>query len=470
MERREFLKGTAWMGAAALAGGCAGLMKLGNDGSMSNFRVAPIKRVRVGIIGLGDRGSAAVQRLARIPGLELKALCDLRPEMIAKSQKWLADNKFPKAPLEFGGKDDSWKGLSDADIDLVYITAPANLHCEMEVYSMFAGKHVLTEVPGAQTEDQAWEIIEACEKSRRHCMMLENCCYGEEELLAWNLVHQGLLGTVTHAEGGYIHNLTWRRMEDSFRNRNSHKTQGTGAGNPYPTHALGPICLYMDMNRGDRMDYLVSLSSKHATMTEYAREKFAPDAWQNQLKMTAGDMNTSIIKTALGRTIMMQYDTTTPRPYSRINFIQGSKGAFGSYPLRMAYAKTPGADACHQWFGEKQLAETREKYKHPLWKQVGEIAKKVGGHGGMDFIMDLRWAFCLQNGLPLDMDVYDLASWSSVVWASAASDRAGGKPVSLTDFTRGAWRMAKPQPIGNVDLKSMGFKDVEVKSSAQLNV
>ena len=167
---------------------------------------------------------------------------------------------------------------------------------------------------------------------------------------------------------------------------------------------------------------------------------------------------------------LMQYDTTTPRPYSRINFIQGSKGAFGSYPLRMAYTKTSGADACHKWFDEKHLAEVRETHRHPLWKQVGEIAKKVGGHGGMDFVMDLRWAFCLQNGLPLDMDVYDLASWSAIVWAAKEADLGGGTPVSLTDFTRGAWRTAKPQPIGNVDLQKMGFRDVEVKSSAQLNV
>ena len=474
--RREFVKGAAWMVAvAAAAAECRGNMSVGAAQPMSNFAVAPLKKIRVGIVGIGERGTAAVRRVALIPGCEFTALCDLRPETVDQALKWLKEKGKPTPAHCFSGTADKWKGLSDCDdVDLVYIATPAPLHAEMEIYSLLAGKHVLTEVPGAQMLDEAWKIVEACEKARRHCMMLENCCYGEMEMFAWNLCHKGLLGTLTHAEGGYIHNLTDRQTADHFRNR-SRKEQALRApgsevrhwGNPYPTHALGPICLYMDMNRGDRMEKIVSFSSSAVAKKEFVAAKYGPDAWQNKLKWEEGDINTSIIRTAKGRTIMMQYDTVTPRPYSRINLIQGSKGCFYDYPPRLALAKTPGAHA--GWLSDADFAKAREEHKHPLWKSVGEIAKKVGGHGGMDFIMDLRWAYCLQNGLPLDMDVYDLASWSAIVPCSAESDKRGGVPVEIPDFTRGAWRTAKPQVIGDVDLKKMGFDPSSAKKdTAQL--
>jgi len=473
--RRDFIKGTAWMAALAAAGShFGGCLSVGGGGtSMANFRVAPMKRIRVGFIGVGERGTAAVHRVSALPGIEVAALCDLRPQQTEAAKKWLVENRRRGAMKEYKGTAEIWKGVCDDDtVDLVYICTPALLHAEMEIYALNAGKHVLTEVPGAETNEEAWAIVEACEKARRHCMMLENCCYGETEMLAWNLCHKGLLGTLTHAEGGYIHNLVWRHLEDNFRNRRYAEKPGTVVhrfGNTYPTHALGPICLYMDMNRGDRMERVVSLSSLSAAHTEYAAAKYAADKWQNKIQWLTGDMNTSIIKTAKGRTIMMQVDQSTPRPYSRINLIQGTKGCFYDYPPRLALVKTPGLHA--EWMKDADYEKARLEHRHPLWKSVGEIAKKVGGHGGMDFIMDLRWAFCLQNGLPLDMDVYDLASWSSIVPCSAESDRKGGAVVELPDFTRGAWKTAKPVEIGDVDLAKMGFdaKDAK-KDAAQLSV
>ena len=470
-DRREFIKGTAWMAAlAAASGSFSGCMTLGGGASpMSNFAVAPLKKIRVGVIGIGQRGTAAVQMISLIPGCEVVALCDLRPEAVEYAKNWLREKGKPEPKYCYSGKDESWKALSDNDnVDLVYIVTPAQLHASMEVYSLRAGKHVLTEVPGAQTIDQCWEIVETCEKARRHCMMLENCCYGEMEMLAWNLCHAGLLGTLTHAEGGYIHNLVKRHLENDFRNR-AHFNGGVvhRYGNTYPTHGLGPICMYMDMNRGDRMERIVSLSSLSAAHGEFAAAKYKPEDWQNRLQWLTGDMNTSIIKTAKGRTIMMQMDTSTPRPYSRINLIQGTKGCFSDYPPRLALAKSPGEHA--GWLSDEEFAKVSEKHGHPLWKSVGEIAKKVGGHGGIDFIMTLRWAYCLQNGLPLDMDVYDLASWSAIVPCSAESDKSGGEPVEIPDFTRGAWATAKPQHIGDVDLHKMGF-DLSAAAKSKLNL
>ena len=467
IERREFMKGTAWIGAVALAAhsafGAAAerAESVPAHATMAGFAAPPMDRIRLAFIGIGDRGSAAVRRVSKIPGCEVAALCDLRKEAVDKNFKWLEKNVhggvLPRKT--YFGSSECWKGAcDDPEVDVVYVAVPAYLHARIALYAMNAGKHVLVEVPAANTIDDCWSIVETSERTRRHCMMLENCCYGESELLAWNLCHQGVLGSLSHAEGAYIHNLTERHLANSFRNRNPPKRSSLH-GNSYPTHPLGPICLYLDINRGDRMNTVVSVSSGSFTWKDYIAETFKPDDWQSKLEIDRGDINTSIIKTARGRTIMLQLDFTTPRPYSRINLVQGSRGCFWGYgwPARLAVAKKPGGEIGKEWMPQKEFDEYAAKYRHPLWKSVGEIAKKVGGHGGMDFIMDLRWAYCLQNGLPLDMDVYDLASWSSIVECSRKSDLAGGAPVELPDFTRGAWKTAEPRTIGDVDLAKMGF-------------
>ena len=484
MTRGEFIRASG-VGAllASLPAGCRSLGGPGTERPMANFAVAPMDVIRVGYIGLGERGSWAVHRIATIPGVEAEALCDVRPEAVDEIRKWLADRKAPGALREYKGTSESWKGVcDDPAVDVVYICTPARLHVEMTVYALAAGKHVLVEVPGAQTLEDCWRVVEATEKARRHCMMLENCVYGETEMLAWNLCHLGLLGTLTHAEGAYIHDLCWRHLENSFRNAGRYRPGDVvhRYGNGYPTHSLGPICTYLDMNRGDRMERIVSLSSLGAAHNEFAAATYKPTDWQNGIDWRTGDMNTSIIRTAKGRTIMLQYDLSTPRPYSRINLIQGTKGCYRSFPEnapQATLAKKPGGDAmgwnqqeydCYE--GEK-FKELREKYKHPLWKSAEAAANAVGGHGGCDYMMDLRWIWCLRNGLPLDMDVYDLASWSSIVPCSADSDRAGGEPVELPDFTRGAWKEAKPQEIGAVDLMKMGIDPAKLKKDEkQMNV
>ena len=481
--RREFLGGLSWIAAGAMATGCVSRSISSGSGSMANFAVAPMKTIHIGFIGIGERGMAAVHRVMLFPNVEATALCDLRAETVDEAAKWLRENKKPGAMREYKGTADAWKrACDDPSVDVVYIVTPAALHVEMATYAMEAGKHVMVEVPGAQTIEDCWRMVETCEKTRRHCLMLENCCYGEDELLAWEIVHRGLLGTLTHAEGAYIHDLCWRHLENSFRNEGKYRPGDVvhRFGNGYPTHPLGPICLYMDMNRGDRMERIVSLSSREAAHSEFAAATYGADAWQNNIQWRTGDMNTSIIRTAKGRTIMLQHDLSTPRPYSRINLIQGSKGFFRSFPEnapQATFAKKPGGDAMgwkdkeYELYEGEKFKELRKKYRHPLWKRVGQAAKTVGGHGGMDFVMDLRWIYCLQNGLPLDMDVYDLASWSAIVPCSAESDRNGGMPEEIPDFTRGAWKLAKPAEIGDVDLIKMGFDpSLLKKDDKQLSV
>ncbi|MBQ3809066.1 MAG: Gfo/Idh/MocA family oxidoreductase [Kiritimatiellae bacterium] len=468
--RREFLKGTMWMGAVAALSGCATAAKSCSTGSMSGFAVAPIKKVRVGVVGLGMRGPGAVHRLAAIPGVEVAALCDLFQDRVDVQQKWLADSGKPKARSYSG--EDGYKALCESDLDLVYIATPWALHTPIALYAMEHGKHAAIEVPAAMYLDECWALVETAERTGRHCMQLENCCYGEVEMLTLNLVRQGKLGELVHGEGAYIHDLRELNYLDpkkgGYQNYWRLNWNVKHYGNPYPTHGLLPIMQAMDVNRGDRFDYLTCVSSAQIGMDAFAKLKFGEDSWQAKLHPKCGDMSTAVIRTVKGRTIMVQHDVTSARPYSRINLLSGTMGCLNDYPFRIALAEKPG-DGAHGWMDAEQTAKLREEYMHPLWKVAGALAQKMGGHGGMDFLMDLRLCYCLQNGLPLDMDVYDLASSCAVCELSERSALNRGNSVDVPDFTRGGWKTAKPLGIESVDLGKLGIINVK-KDDSQLNV
>ena len=474
--RRDFLKGTAWMGAAAFAG-CASF-KLTNGGAMQGFTCAPLKKIRVGVAGIGRRGGWATERLSQIPGVTVSALCDLAQFRLNEGQEAIQKSRKGQAKAaEFLGPD-AWKAMCESDlVDMVYITLPWELHVPVACYAMRHGKHCAIEVPCCMSEDECWELVETAEETRRHCVPLENCCYGEEELFALNLCRSGVLGTLVHAEGAYIHDLCAENFAEIEGSKFFTEYRGTWNrwrlkwntklnGNPYPTHGFGPVCQYMNINRGDKLDYLVSLSSDEFRLTEFAKATFGPDSPEAKTKYALGDVNTSVIKTALGRSIMVQHDVSLPRPYNRINLIAGTKGILRDYPLRVALY--PHA---HDWMKEEELAALKEKYTHPLYKTAGEIAKKVGGHGGMDFMMDLRWAYCLQNGLPMDADVYDAATWSVLTGLAAKSIAKRSSAVDIPDFTRGNWKLAKPLGIVDVDLSKLDLSqthEVEGQFKAKL--
>ena len=486
--RREFLKGMAWMGAAAMAAGCAsGKMRLGSGGTMQGFAAPPLRKVRVGVVGLGMRGRGAVHRLANIPGVQVCALCDIYEDRVAAQRKWLKDNGKPSTK-EFYGSQEEWRKMVAWDgIDVVYNATCWDMHVPIALQAMKEGKHVFIEVPAAMTLDDCWALVETSEATKKHCMQLENCCYGEAEMFALNLCRQGILGELVHGEGAYIHDLRTlcyqTQAEGSYYNSWRLKWNVAHKGNQYPTHGLGPVCQYMNINRGDRFEYLVSLESAQANCEAFGQAFYKEGDWRKSQKVAMGDMNTTLVRTALGRSIMIQHDVSSPRPYSRINKITGTKGTFtggaflkpedmarSEWPARMGWEDKPGAGV-HQYFDPKKSAEMRAKYAHPLWAAAGEIAKKVGGHGGMDFLMDLRWAFCLQNGLPLDMDVYDLAAWCSICELSERSVRSRSNSVDVPDFTREGWRTAKPLGIVTVDLAKMGLDAGAVKKDkAALNV
>lgn len=477
-DRRTFLRNGFCMGAMVTAAGCQlDRLGFGVGGVMQNYALRPMKRVRVGFVGIGGRGTGAVHRVSMIPGVDIVALCDKRVERVEKNLKWLEENGYGNVGRirSYVGAD-AYKDLCDfGDCDVIYCATPWALHQPVALRALNGGKVALVEVTSALTIEECWELVEASEKFHIPCMQLENCVYGEIELLELNLARLGMFGEINHAEGAYIHDLreivptggahnsewVWRYDENRL-----HK------GNRYPTHGLVPICQTMGINRGDRFDYLVSLESgpKNVNYEVFKRE-YLPDSDPRKKDPPAemGDMNTTLIKTVNGKSIMVQHDVSSPRPYSRINLISGTRGIVRDYPFQCAFEEKCFDRKAHEWFSEKDANAIREKYMHPMWRDVSEMARKVGGHGGMDFIMDLRWAWCLQNGLPLDMDVYDLAATSCLCELTETSVRKGSKPVNVSDFTRGNWRNVKPWGVVNVDLGKMGLDKVR-KDDAALSV
>lgn len=413
--------------------------------NMCGYAAPKLDKVRIGFIGLGNRGPGAVNRTSKIEGVEIKALCDLRPEKANGAKKKLLEATNAFNPDVYTGGENEWKKVCERkDVDLIYIATPWHLHTPMAVYAMKQGKHVATEVPAAVTVEECWQLVETSEKTKKHCIILENCCYDFFELLTLNMARQGLFGEIVHGEGAYIHDLLegnfsketyydmWR-LKENFRN-----------GNLYPTHGLGPVAQVMNINRGDKMDYLVSMSGNDFMMGQTAKQLAATDDFYNPFaaKTYRGNMNTTTIRTDKGRTIMLQHDVTSPNVYSRIHKISGTKGSCLKYPL-------PGKIALghKDWVSAEEYKKLEEKYTPPIVRKVGDMAKQVGGHGGMDFLMDWRMIDCLRNGIAVDMDVYDAAAWSVIGPLSEKSVAKRSGSVDIPDFTKGFWKTNQPVDV-----------------------
>jgi hypothetical protein len=428
--------------------------------NMCGYAAPKIAVVRVGVIGLGQRGSGAVERLSYIDGLEIVALCDKYPDRVEKAQGTLA--KLGRAKARSYSGDEGWKALCDSkDIDLVYTPTPWSMHTPIAVYAMEHGKHVCTEVPAAQSIEQCWQLVDTSEKTKKHCMMLENCCYDFFELLTLNMARNGLFGELLHAEGAYIHNLS----SDYLFNKNSYadmwrlKENANRNGNLYPTHGLGPIAQCLNINRGDRFDHLVSMSTNDFTLGQMAQDMAAKDDFFKPYvgKNYRGNMNTTLVRTVKGKSLMVQHDVSSPRPYSRIHLISGTKGMASKWPEpeRIAFG--------HEVLKPEEMKDLYDKYSPQIVKHIGSIAKEVGGHGGMDFIMDWRTIDCLRNGLPLDQDVYDAATWSAVGILSEQSVANRSRTLDVPDFTRGNWNTNKPHDLtlnggGTTGVRKVGDK------------
>ena len=460
--RRDFLKGTAWMGLAAMAAGCMskGMKLTGGCGApMQGYADKPMETIRVGFVGLGSRGPSSARRVTLLPGVKIVALCDIDPARTAAANDWRVKNGYPKA-REYTGTEGYKRMCAADDIDVIYSVTSWEAHTPINCCAMANGKHVFTEMPGALTVEDCWKQVEYSEKYRRHCMMLENCCYGEYEMLAFNLIKKGMLGEIVQAEVGYTHDqraLQYNPRDGVFWRIKRHQTHH---GNYYPTHGLVPAGKCLDINRGDRFDYLVSMETKSASFEAYGAANFPKGDWRHDAKMVKGDINTCLLRTVNGKVLQLVHNVCTPTPYDRGNKYLGTKGTIRGIKdesYQICFETETGDKGAEKYFDAKRAQEVREAYKHPFWKTAGDIAKKVGGHGGMDFIMDLRWVYCLQNGLPMDTDVYDLATYSSIVELSERSVNAGSRPIEFPDYTRGGWKTAKPFTVDEFDISKFDF-------------
>ena len=393
-----------------------------------------IDTVRVGIIGLGMRGELAVERFTHIPGARITAVCDVYEDRVDKAQKILANAGMPSA-AGYSGDREVWKKVCERDdVDLVYVITDWESHAKMGVYAMEHGKHVAIEVPGAITIDEIWQLINTSERTRKHCMQLENCIYDFFELTALNMAQQGLFGEVLHMEGAYIHNLeeVWPKHAGNWQllHNKDHK------GVLYPTHGFGPICQVLDIHRGDRLKTLVAVDTK-AVNGPKMMEMMTGEKCESFMN---GDQTMAMLTTENGKTVLLEYNVMTPRPYDRMYQVVGTEGYANKYPVEQYMFQNIDP---HDPVSAEMKAELDNKYKHRILVELEEDARRVGGHGGMDYILDYRLIYCLRHGLPLDMDVYDLAEWCSVIELSRISIENGNRPVAVPDFTRGAWNKVK---------------------------
>ena len=439
--RRDLLRASAVAGVSGLG---TRRTAAAQDGPAAPLAVEPIPNVRIGFVGVGGMGSVHVRNLLAVgkasPGVEIRAVCDIRPEHAERARGWIREAGGPDPTLYTRGERDFERMCAEEDLDLVFTATPWRFHVPVCLAAMENGKHAATEVPAATTLEECWALVETAERTGRHCVMMENCNYGRFEMLVFHLVRQGVFGEILHAEGGYLHDLRgvkfsdrgeglWRRAHSRARNANL-----------YPTHGLGPVANCMDIGRGDRFDYLVSMSGPSRGLQDYAREHFPESAPERAERFVLGDVNLSLIRTALGRTITVVHDTNLPRPYSRIHLVQGTRGLFHGYPNRI-YVE--GRSESHRW----DDAETwLDEYEHPLWKNVAAPGEELG-HGRMDYLEDYRLIRCLQEGLPTEMNVYDAAALSAVTELSEQSVADRSRPRDFPDFTRGGWQSFPPLPI-----------------------
>jgi len=443
INRREFIK----LGAIAGVGTALTSLKAqekANTGRQteprnSQFKVPPMDPVRIGFVGVGGMGSAHIRNLLKVKGAEIKAVCDIVPEKVARVQQWVVEAGFPKPSGYSRDEHDFIRMCEKEDLDLVYTATPWKWHVPICVAAMKNGKHAATEVPAAVTVDECWELVETAEKTGKHCVMMENCNYGRTEMIILHMARKGLLGELQHAECGYLHDLRalkfgfkgeglWRAYHSIYRD-----------GNLYPTHGLGPVMQWMNINRGDQFDYMVSMSCTSRGLNVYAEAHFGKTDPRALQDYKCGDVNVSLIRTKLGRTITLVHDCNTPRPYSRIDLLQGTKGIVRGYPEQKIHIE--GLSPAHQW---EPLSNFKKAFDHPLW--VANESKMIGaaGHGGMDYLEDHRLVHCLMNGLPLDTDVYDAAAVSVVSQLSERSVANRSRSMEIPDFTRGLWKTNAP--------------------------
>jgi predicted dehydrogenase len=374
--------------------------------------------------------------------VEFPAICDLVADRANATAQRL-EQKTGLRPEVYAGSEMVWeKLLSRADLDGVIIATPWDWHARMAVVAMRAGKYPGVEVPAAVTRDECWDLVHTSEKTGVPCMMLENVCYFQRVLTLLRMVREGVFGELLHGEAGYQHDCRFLMFDGqgklTWRGRHS----ATMNGNLYPTHALGPVAQWMNINRGDRFTSLVSVSTPARGLKRYAAAKLGPDHELARRDYAQGDLNTSLLKTANGLTVTLYYNILSPRPYDLILRLQGVNGIYlGTTNCISLEQSGPSTD---QW---EPFEPYQQKYPHPLWQALAGEAAKSGGHEGAEYLMFHDFLKSVRSKTPAPQNVYDAATWSAVVGLSNESVARGGKPVEFPDFTRSKWKRNPPLPI-----------------------
>jgi hypothetical protein len=444
IDRRDFLKTAAAGVGAGL--GAAGLASCARPSGLApvGFAAEPIDVVRVGFVGLGHQGSSHVRNFLGIPGVEIVALCDLVPEKVERMQQMCVDDGRPQ-PKGYSGDHEQFRRMcAEEDLNLVFNVTPWRWHAPVCIEAMENGKHAATEIPMCISIDECWQLVETAERTGRHCVAMENCCYDRAELMILNMVRQKLLGELLHAECGYLHDLRELKLSDYYEEewRIEHAIRRNA--DLYPTHGLGPVSQWMDINRGNQFEYLVSIASNSRGLNLYGASKYGEESPEAQQRYALGDVVNTLVHTHRGETILITHDTDSPRPYTRKILLQGTRGIVRKYPEELIHieGRSPG----HSW---EELDSYGDEFEHPLWSGMRELSRGAG-HGGMDYIEDYRLVQCLREGKATDYDVYDGASWSAVIELSELSIARGSRPMDFPDFTRGAWRGREPLGIVRV--------------------
>ena len=438
LDRRDFVKA----GTGTALG-----MSLAPGALLGRNRVAPADKLRLGFIGMGGRGSWLLGLASRRDDTEIKAVCDIVPEKAQQAADAVTE-AGGKEPRQFtAGEEDYLNLLEMDDIDAVIIATPWLWHSPMAIAAMEHGKAVGVEVPAATTVQECWDLVETQERTGMPFMMMENVCYRRDVMAVLQIVREGLLGEMMHLHCGYQHDLravkfnpgaefgpgsngeaVWRTQHSINRN-----------GELYPTHGIGPVANWLDINRGNLFVSLTSHATKTRGLHEYIVAQGGEDHPNADVRFKLGDIVTTMIHTRNGETIMVSHDTNLPRPYSLAFRVQGTRGLWMN-DNRSIYIEGVSPEA-HRW---EPFAAYQETYDHSLWKRYSEDAEG-GGHGGMDFFVMNAFVEAVKRGRPTPLDVYDAAAWSVIGPLSEQSIAMGNHPVSFPDFTRGQW--AKRQPI-----------------------
>ena len=440
MDRRQFLKNSLKVGIGITTGiSLVNSSKADQLHVLTNTKKKPLDIVRIGLIGVGGMGTNHLKIFYSLDRCEVVAVSDIiesrvrRAQLLAKKAKIKEPDGYFSSPYDF-------KLICERnDIDLIFVATPWKWHVPMALYGMQCEKHVAVEVPAAMYIEDCWKLIETSESTGQYCIMMENCNYDYFEMTILNMIKQGLFGELLHAECGYLHDLRYSKFNINGEGKWRRKWSRERNGDLYPTHGLGPIAQFMDINRGNYFDYLVSVGTKSRGLHLYALEHFGIDSSEAKEKFKLSDIVTTIIKTKREETIVLTHNTNNPRPYSRNVLVQGTKGITRKYPVPKIYIE--GKSLLHQW---ESFQKYESEYMHPLWKNLRHNGKAVKPiHGGMDYLEDYRLINALLSGSEPDMDVYDAAVLSSVIHLSQQSLQNSSNPVPFPDFTKGGWKVKR---------------------------